>query len=202
MAMVMPNAPGAQKMSGRLRCVQVSDARACIRIYKYRCVCLHIGLVQCTMYISIGFVVQCTLGIGHWAYTMYIGHAYQACTLGMHTPNYRTAVSQGLHYWAPLCVFFKYNLGSVDNWTFWHSPLHIWLSPMKSHLMYTYSFPQKLSIVQSLDSKQSSMSCKNCKNCTVTRRVYTACETRADPIVTGWQLLICILRPCIHEQSY
>ena len=31
--MVMPNAPGAQ-MSGRLRWVQASDARACIRIYK------------------------------------------------------------------------------------------------------------------------------------------------------------------------
>ena len=44
--MVMPNAPGAQ-MSGRLRCVQASDARACIRIYKYRCVRnVHIGRVH------------------------------------------------------------------------------------------------------------------------------------------------------------
>ena len=66
----------------------------------------------------------------------YCGHAYG-------TPNYRTAVSQGLHCLPLRCVFFKYNLSSVD-FDLFGIVLHILLSLVESHLMDTYSFPLKL----------------------------------------------------------
>ena len=40
-------------------------------------------------------------------------HAYPAQIVCMHTPNYGTAVSQGLHRGALLCIFFKYSLNLI-----------------------------------------------------------------------------------------
>ena len=61
---------------------------------------------------------------------------YRACTVSVDTPNYRTAVSQGLHYEAQLWIFFKYNLCKADSFGI---VFHIWLSPINAHLIDTHT---------------------------------------------------------------